>query len=243
MIVLALKKLLARLSKAQLFGAVLCGCLLTTALVAAATWASLHVALTQRTGYSKVNMQLPDQLLTSTQIHGGQVSHMKGYASTQIPLHTNVRTGLYGNYPVHLAFRTQIPLHIRVDYDTLIEIDQTISIESTTDLIYEDKLLPELPIRMKLPVKLRVPFGIHETYKVVADVTHDDKASYTFNESFSVPVDQMLNVRMPIDDTLRIVSIDRLPTLLHDIDPNIETAMNMKVVVPLSNLERNAAAD
>ena len=224
------------LTKKQWGIAIAAAFVLVSLIIAIGVWVFLNITAQLTTGYSKVKLDMPDELSTLTTTHGGQVSQMSGSMNTAIPLDAPVQTALRGRFPVDLKFRTDIPMTIRVDLDTQIPIQQILTVNTTTELIFESNLIPDIPLTMDIPVDFDVPFSIHEDFDVVADVSYDsDKTFYEFDESFSVPVNQTIDPVIAIDDPIRIVSLEPMQAKLYDIERKLPTSMDIEVQIPLKN--------
>ncbi|KAF7276648.1 hypothetical protein GWI33_009992 [Rhynchophorus ferrugineus] len=185
---------------------------------------------------SHVELGLPKSLATSIELKQQINAHSTGRLSTDIAVDHTIHPMLKGKYPAQLAFKTVVPVKVRIQYNTFVLVDDVLSLDSTTDLVYQKKYLPKLPIKLDLPLKLKVPFKLDQEFDLMVAIDFNDHVIFDFNELLNVHVKHHFRPVLDIDDDISLNTVSAVEAQLINRKQDTNAQLKATVDIPLRNI-------
>ena len=210
--------------------------ILSSLLIAAATWLYLNVQASMYVTAQEASIRLSDELPTKIAVGNYLQAQAKGMVETQIPLNHAFNLPIEGRYPANLAFEVEVPIEVDIDYQTLINVDQTMPLETTTDLIYQKKYLPRFPLKLDIPIQLDVPFHLKQRYRIPVKIQFDGPVQLDLDENLNVHVRHLVKTKMMLNDPIVMRDIAEFRATMRNIERDTKANLSMQMNLNLDQI-------
>lgn len=201
----------------------------------------LFVQLRMQLFAQDATLNLPEEMPIRVQVEDYLQVLSQGQIAAEFNMDHALSIPLTGQYKSQLAFDIEVPINIRVDYQSQLHLQDTLRIEDTTDLVYKKWFLPKFKLRLDVPVDLKVPFHLKRQYRVPVKIRFNDQVNLRFNEQLPIHIQHGFKPQLFIHDAMTTENIAEFSGVLINDQRQIPAHLSMQMKLPLKDIGINSS--